>query len=110
MDASYRNYAGRTPFCILLGSQEAGQEELQVAAAEVLLGVMEGLFVDNARIEYEGAAEVRLLTPARLATRPSLVRAAYTPSAFRMHARFRHTTVCAGHLVPSCLAGSCCAH
>lgn len=59
LDASYRNYAGRTPFCILLGSQADGQDELQVAAAEVLLAVMEGLFVDNARIEYEGAAEVR---------------------------------------------------
>ena len=32
---------------------------VQVAAAEVLLGVMEGLHVDNARIEFEGACEVR---------------------------------------------------
>lgn len=59
LDASYRNYAGRTPFCILLGSQEDGQDDLQVAAPEVLLAVLEGLFVDDARIEYEGAPEVR---------------------------------------------------
>ena len=32
---------------------------VQVAAAEVLLAVMEGLHVDNARIEFEGACEVR---------------------------------------------------
>lgn len=32
-----------------------------MAAAEIVLAVMEGLHVDNARIEFEGACEVRVL-------------------------------------------------
>lgn len=46
---------------------------VQVAAAEVLLGVMEGLHVDNARIEFEGACEVRA---ARCVLRAALPRVA----------------------------------
>lgn len=56
VDAHVRNLRSVSPYCTVL---EAGEE--QIASVEHLLAALEGLHVDNARIEIEGGSEVPVL-------------------------------------------------
>jgi hypothetical protein len=57
IDAHVSRVTRMSPYCIMLGERE----DNSIVSPELLLAALEGLHIDNARIEVEGYFEVRCI-------------------------------------------------